>query len=213
MKIFYICDSGIKLHEQPEYTLSPDFVSFTIISASLQDIWSNWETISHSLAQEWPTTIKWRTVGYSLEDQKIQEIRLRKDIESTLGANGILKKNENTKIYSYLDPTDTVKNNLRPDELTQYRNTFLILKKTKPDTDILWDQLSKSDNAVTSKSIFVFMSLDKETLIARFLESDTHSTLQIIAPAQNTNEITTLLESLKIKKIKNTELPQTINSL
>jgi len=85
--------------------------------------------ISHSLALEWPTTIKWRTVGYSLEDQKIQEIRLRKDIESTLGANGVIKKNENTKIYSYLNPTDTLENKLKPDELTQYRNTFLILKK------------------------------------------------------------------------------------
>jgi hypothetical protein len=58
MRTFYICESGVKPCEQPEYTLSPDFVSFTLISASLQDIWSNWERISHSLAQEWPTTIK-----------------------------------------------------------------------------------------------------------------------------------------------------------
>lgn len=162
MRTFYICESGIKLCEQPEHTISPDFVSFTLISASLQDIWSTWKKISNSLSLEWPTTTKWRTVGYSLEDQKIQEIRLRKDIESTLGANGILKKNENTKIYSYLDPTDTVKNNLRPDELTQYRNTFLILNKNEPNTDILWDQLSTGDKAVTSKSIFDFMNLDKE---------------------------------------------------
>jgi len=213
MRTFYICESGVKLCEQPEYTLSPDFVSFTLISASLQNIWSNWEKISHSLALEWPTTIKWRTVGYSLEDQKIQEIRLRKDIESTLGANGVIKKNENTKIYSYLNPTDTLENKLKPDEPTQYRNTFLILKKIKPDKYLLWDQLSKDDKAVTSKSVFDFMTIDKETLIARFLESDTHSTLQLIAPAENPNKITSLLENLKIKKIKHTELSQTINNL
>jgi hypothetical protein len=213
MRTFYICESGVKLCEQPEYTLSPDFVSFTLISASLQDIWSNWEKISYSLAQEWPTTIKWRTVGYSLEYQKIQEIRLRKDIESTLGANEVIKKNENTKIYSYLDPTDTLENKLRPDKLTQHRNTFLILKKIEPDKYLLWDQLSKSDKTVTSKSVFDFMTIDKETIIARFLESDTHSTLQLIAPAETLNKITSLLENLKIKKIKHTELSQTINNL
>lgn len=97
MRTFYTCDSGIKLCEQPECKLSADLVSFTLVSASLQDIWSTWKKISHSLSPEWPITIKWRTVGYSLEDQKTQEIRLRKDIESTLGTNGILKKMQKQK--------------------------------------------------------------------------------------------------------------------
>jgi 2-polyprenyl-3-methyl-5-hydroxy-6-metoxy-1,4-benzoquinol methylase len=57
------------------------------------------------------------------------------------------------------------------------------------------------------------MTIDKETLIARFLESDTHSTLQLIAPAETLNKITSLLENLKIKKIKHTQLSQTINNL
>lgn len=139
MRTFYIYDPGIKLCEQPEFAPSPDFVSFTIISASLQDIWSTWIKISRSLSLEWPTTIKWRTIGYSLENQKIQEIRLRKDIESTLGANGILKKNAETKIYSYLNPTDTHENRFKPDELTQYRNTFLILKKTPQTYFYFWN--------------------------------------------------------------------------
>jgi len=213
MKTFYICDSGINLCEQPECTLSSDFVSFTLVSASLQDIWSTWKKISHSLSLEWPTTIKWRTVGYSLEDQKIQEIRLRKDIESTLGTNGILKKNAKTKIYSYLDLTDTHENKFEPNELTQHRNTFLILKKSIPDTYLLWDQLSENDKAVTAKSIFNFMTLEKETLIVRFLESDTHSTLQLIAPTEKSNEIKSIIENLEIKKIKNTDLHKIINNL
>lgn len=213
MRTFYIYDSGIKLCEQPELAPSPDFVSFTIISASLQDIWSTWEKISRSLSLEWPTTIKWRTIGYSLEGQKIQEIRLRKDIESTLGANGILKKNAETKIYSYLDPTDTHENRFKPDELTQYRNTFLILKKNTPDLLLLWEQLSKDDKAVTSRSILKFMNFDRETLIARFLESDTHSTLQLIAPAENLKKITSILENLEIRKVTHTEIPEIINNL
>lgn len=213
MRTFYIYDSGIKLCEQPEFAPSPDFVSFTIISASLQDIWSTWKKISRSLSLEWPTTIKWRTIGYSLEDQKIQEIRLRKDIESTLGANGILKKNAETKIYSYLDPTDTHENRFKPDELTQYRNTFLILKKNTPDLILFWEQLSKDDKAVTSRSILKFMNFDRETLIARFLESDTHSTLQLIAPAEKLKKITSILENLEIRKVTHTEIPEMINNL
>ncbi|MFJ2488454.1 hypothetical protein [Pseudomonas sp. NPDC087639] len=212
MSIFYICDSGIKLCEQPEHIYSPDFVSFTLISASLQEIWSTWEKISHSLELEWPITIKWRTVGYSLEDQKIQEIRLRKEIEGTLGDNGIIKKNIKTKIYSYLDPITTNKNKLKPDELTQHRNTFLILKKSNTDLNTLWDQLSEGDKAVTSKSILNFITTDREVTIVRFLESDTHSTLQLITPAENLNKTTSLLETLKVKKIRYTELPETINN-
>ncbi|GGK39484.1 hypothetical protein SAMN04490189_4784 [Pseudomonas koreensis] len=213
MRTFYIYDPGIKLCEQPEFAPSPDFVSFTIISASLQDIWSTWIKISRSLSLEWPTTIKWRTIGYSLENQKIQEIRLRKDIESTLGANGILKKNAETKIYSYLNPTDTHENRFKPDELTQYRNTFLILKKNTPDLLLLLEQLSKDDKAVTSRSILKFMNFDRETLIARFLESDTHSTLQLITPAENLKKITPIFENLEIRKVTHTEIPEIINNL
>lgn len=56
------------------------------------------------------------------------------------------------------------------------------------------------------------MTFDKETLIVRFLESDTHSTLQLIAPAEKSNKIKSILENLEIRKIKHTELHKIINN-
>lgn len=57
------------------------------------------------------------------------------------------------------------------------------------------------------------MNFDRETLIARFLESDTHSTLQLITPAENLKKITPIFENLEIRKVTHTEIPETINNL
>ncbi|WP_127797582.1 hypothetical protein [Pseudomonas syringae] len=213
MNTFYICEPGIKLCEQPIYTTAPGFVSYSFYSASLSEAWSIWKKLSIALSTEWPVTIKWRTVGDSLEQQKIQEIRLRKDIEKTLGKNGFIKKNEQTKIYSYLNPEKTEKNEINPNELTQYRNTFLILKKQTPDMQALWDQLSNGDKGVTSNSLFNFLTLDREALIGRFLESDTHSTAQLISPIEYHTKINSILEKINITKTTEIDLPTIISHL
>ncbi|QXI08332.1 hypothetical protein HU718_011720 [Pseudomonas tensinigenes] len=93
MNKLYTYEPGIQLCEQPTNSLTLDFMSFTIFCASTQELWSVWKEMSEYLATDWPVILKWRTVGYSLEDQKIQEIFLRKDIEKTLKANGFLRKN------------------------------------------------------------------------------------------------------------------------
>lgn len=212
MSTFYICEPGISFCEQPESIVAPEFVSFTFISASLAETWEIWKDVSQFLASEWPVTVKWRTIGYSLEQQKIQDIRLRREIENTLSQQGIIKKSTQTKIYSYLDITQTQDNKFEAAELTQYRNTILILRNSMPDKNILWDQLSGGDTVVTQQSILSFMTIDREALIGRFLESDTHSTAQLIAPEKHFIKIKSILENLNITEIEKTRLAEIITN-
>lgn len=67
MSIYYTCEPGIKFHETPEQFSDPDFMSIALVAGTLQDLWSTWKAVSNFLAPEWPVTIKWRTIGYSLE--------------------------------------------------------------------------------------------------------------------------------------------------
>lgn len=189
MNKFYTYKPGIQLCEQPTNTLTLDFISFTIFCASTPELWSVLKEMSEYLVTDWPVILKWRTVGYSLEDQKIQEIFLRKDIEKTLKANGLLRKNERSKIYSYISAEKTKSFDFSPKELTQHRNTFLLLRKTEADLLELWSSPSKIDKGVTSQGIYNFLTKNRETIIVRFIESGTHSSTQLIGPAEQSEKI------------------------
>ncbi|MBV4488939.1 hypothetical protein HU727_025460 [Pseudomonas sp. SWRI153] len=212
MSTYYTCEPGIKLHEQLEHITDPGFVSFTLVAGTLQDLWPTWKNFSHLIAAEWPVTIKWRTIGYSLEQQKIQEIRLKKEILSNLSPKGFLKKNEKTKIYSYLDPAYTKDISFEPKELTQYRNTMLILKKSEQDLHKIWSELSEYDKTVSVESISKVMTNNRDTFIARFLELDTHSIAQFITPVKNSYEFASILAKLKVTETKVTDLHEIINN-
>jgi hypothetical protein len=210
MNIYYTCEPGITFHETPEQLADLNFMSIALIADTLQNLWCTWKDVSHILAPEWPITIKWRTVGYSLEQQKIQEIRLQKEILRSLSPNGILKKNEKTKIYSYVDPTNTNNIIFTPNELTQYRNTILIIKKEKPDLFKVWNQLSENDR-IDVKSIASFLNSNTDTFIARFLESDTHSTAQLIVPEKHSDTVKSILSKLNMQETKTAQLHEIIN--
>ncbi|MGA5589544.1 hypothetical protein ACPCHW_25160 [Pseudomonas siliginis] len=212
MNIYYTCEPGIKFHETPEHFSAPDFMSIALIAGTLQDLWTTWKAVSNFLAPEWPVTIKWRTIGYSLEQQKIQELRLQKEILTSLSPNGLLKKNEKTKIYSYVDFTNTNDIMFTPNELTQYRNTILILKKEEEDAYKIWSQLSENDR-LNAAAIEKFLKSNRDTLIARFLESDTHSTAHIITSKKYSERITSILSKLNIEEIKPAKLYEIINKL
>ncbi|MGC3935068.1 hypothetical protein [Pseudomonas atacamensis] len=210
MSIYYTCEPGIKFHETPEQFSDPDFMSIALVAGTLQDLWSTWKAVSNFLAPEWPVTIKWRTIGYSLEQQKIQELRLQKEILTSLSPNGLLKKNEKTKIYSYVDFTNTNDITFTPNELTQYRNTILILKKEEEDAYKIWSHLSENDK-LNVAAIAKFLKNNRDTLIARFLESNTHSTAHIITPEKYSERIKSILSKLNIEEIKSTKLYEIIN--
>jgi hypothetical protein len=183
-----------------------------LIAGTLQDLWTTWKAVSNFLAPEWPVTIKWRTIGYSLEQQKIQELRLQKEILTSLSPNGLLKKNEKTKIYSYVDFTNTNDIMFTPNELTQYRNTILILKKEEEDAYKIWSQLSENDR-LNAAAIAKFLKSNRDALIARFLESDTHSTAHIITSQKYSERIKSILSKLNSEEIKSAKLYEIINKL
>jgi hypothetical protein len=212
MSTFYICEPGIKLWEQPTYTTAPGFITFSFLGPSILEIWATWRKVTNSLAPEWPIVMKWRTVGYSLEQHKIQEVRLRKEIEKTLSNEDLIKKNETSKIYSYIQSSNSLDNKFEPNELTQHRNTILILKKTAPSIPPLWEQLSKADKGISSQNIFNFLTNERETLIGRFIESDTHSIAQLISPIEHSKKIKSIIEELKIIQTSTTEVTDIIQS-
>jgi hypothetical protein len=161
MTILYTYEPGIKLWEQPN-TIGPvNFVTFSFLGANTEEIWPVIQELAGRLAPEFPTTIKWRTVGYSLEDFKVQEMRLRKEIENTLGPTDILRKNTSSKIYSYIQLTNTKKIGFNPAELTQHRNTFLILSATQNNIESIWEQLSRADIGVSPPKLN-YLSSDRK---------------------------------------------------
>lgn len=120
------------------------------------------------------------------------------------------EKNEKTKIYSYVDFTNTNDITFTPNELTQYRNTILILKKEEEDAYKIWSHLSENDK-LNVAAIAKFLKNNRDTLIARFLESDTHSTAHIITPEKYSERIKSILSKLNIEEIKSTKLYEIIN--
>jgi hypothetical protein len=212
MSKFYICEPGIKLWEQPNYTAASGFITFSFLDASILKIRAIWKEVTHTLGSEWPVVMKWRTIGYSLEHEKVQELRLRKEIGKFLTEKDLIKRNETSKIYSYIKLNNTQDVKLDPNELTQHRNTILIFKKIIPSLDLIWEQLSNADKGISSQSILDFLTNSRETLIGRFIESDTHSVAQLITPIEYSDKIKSLLESLDITKITTTEVPDTTQS-
>lgn len=212
MSTFYICEPGINLWEQPNYIAAPGFITFSFLDASTLKIWATWKEATNILGSEWPIVMKWRTIGYSLEHEKVQELRLRKEIGKSLTEKDLIKRNETSKIYSYIKLKNTQDAKLDPNELTQHRNTILIFKKINPGLDLIWEQLSKADKGISSQSILDFLTNSRETLIGRFIESDTHSAAQLITPIEYSDKIKSLLESLDITEITTAEVPNTIRS-
>ena len=212
MSKFYICEPGIKLWEQPNYTAAPGFITFSFLDASTLKIWATWKEVTKTLGSEWPVVMKWRTIGYSLEHEKAQELRLRKEIGNSLTGKDLIKKNEASKIYSYIKLNNTQDIKFDPNELTQHRNTILIFKKPTPNLNLIWEQLSKADKGISSQNIFDFLTNSRETLIGRFIESDTHSAAQLITPIEYSDKIKSLLESLDITKIPISEVPVVIQN-
>jgi hypothetical protein len=212
MSTFYICEPGIRLWEQPIYTTAPGIITFSFLGPSILEVWATWSKATNSLASEWPIVMKWRTVGYSLEQHKIQEVRLRKEIEKTLSDEDLIEKNAISKIYSYIQSSNSLDNNFEPNELTQHRNTILIFKKSTPNLNLIWEQLSKADKGITSQNIFDLLTNSRETLIGRFIESDTHSAAQLIAPIEYGDKIKSLIETLDTIKTIETEVPDIIQS-
>ena len=104
MSTFYICEPGIKLWEQPTYTTAPGFITFSFLGPSILEAWATWRKVTNSLAPEWPIVMKWRTVGYSLEQYKTQEVRLRKEIEKTLTDEDLIKKIQLQKYIHIFKP-------------------------------------------------------------------------------------------------------------
>ncbi|WP_339526255.1 hypothetical protein [Pseudomonas sp. EL_65y_Pfl2_R96] len=212
MSTFYTCEPGIKLWEQPNYTTAPGFITFSFLDASTLKIWAIWKELTNILGSEWPVVMKWRTIGYSLEHEKVQELRLRKEIGGSLTENDLIKKNETSKIYSYIKLNNTQDIKFDPNELTQHRNTILIFKKSPPDLNLIWEQLSKADKGISSQNIFDFLTSSRETLVGRLIESDTHSAAQLITPIEHSDKIRSLIERLDTIKITTTEVPEIIQS-
>ncbi|WP_139834264.1 MULTISPECIES: hypothetical protein [unclassified Pseudomonas] len=213
MKTLYACEPGIKLWEQPSSLATPDFVTFSLIDSSIAEIWETWLKFATALASEWPTLMKWRTAGYSIASEKVQELRLRKEIEKTLKKADLLEKNDTTKIYSYIQFNKTQSISFNPNELTQHRNTIIILTKENVDIRSIWRKLCKNDNGITSQGLLDFLIEQHETLIARFIESDIHSAAQIITPSPYSNKIDDTLNNLRLKKIDSIRIPEAIQSL
>lgn len=213
MNSLYICELGIKLWEQPAHTTAPGLTTISILDKSISDIWATWQELTKTLIIDWPIAVKWRTIGHSLEQHKVQELLLRKEISKDLTSNDIIKKNENTKIYSYaqfISPGDTLFN---PSELTQYRNTLLLLIKSAPNLDEIWKKLSIADKGVTPDNIFSFLCSELETVIGRFIEHDIYSAAQIICPIKYSSNIETLLNNMNLQKISASEIPKAIENL
>lgn len=123
-------------------------MTFSFLDASILKIWATWKEVTNTLGSEWPVVMKWRTIGYSLEHEKVQELRLRKEIGKSLTEKDLIKRNEKSKIYSYIKLNNTQDVKLDPNELTQHRNTILIFKKISPNLDLIWEQLSKADKGI-----------------------------------------------------------------
>jgi hypothetical protein len=195
MSTFYICEPGIRLWEQSIYTTAPGIITFSFLGPYILEVWATWSKVTNSL-----------------EQHKIQEVRLRKEIEKTLTDEDLIKKNETSKIYSYIQSSNSLDNKLEPNELTQHRNTILIFKKSTPNLNLIWEQLSKADKGITSQNIFDLLTNSRETLIGRFIESDTHSAAQLIAPIEYSDKIKSLIEMLDTIKTTKTEIPDIIQS-
>lgn len=212
MNVYYTYESGVRFHEQLETLSDSAFLSFTLIGGTRLELWSTWRGFCDLAASEWPVTIKWRTVGYSLEEQKIQEIRLQRQITKSLSPNGFLKKNQKTKIHSYLDFTNTKNIAFDLNELTQHRNTLLILERTQRDPYSIWSQLSENDKTISQVNISRFLKSNRDTFIARFLESDTHSTAQVIILLEHSTKIRSILTTLKTKETNAAKMHDIINN-
>jgi len=132
MSTFYIYEPGIRLWEQPTYTTALGFMTFSFLGPSILEIWATWKKVTHTLGPEWPVVMKWRTIGYSLEHEKVQDLRLRKEIGRSLTEKDLIKTNKISKIYSYIKLNNTRDVKFNPNELTQHRNTILIFKKNQP---------------------------------------------------------------------------------
>ena len=213
MNSLYICESGIKLWEQPAGTTAPDFTTFSILDESISDIWTDWQKLAEALLLNWPITMKWRTIGHSLEQYKVQELLLRKEISKDLNSTDIIKKNEKTKIYSYIQHINIGDTLFEPNELTQYRNTLLLLNKSEPNIEKTWEKLSITDKGVSSEHLANFLCNERESIIGRFIENDTYSVAQIICSVEHRSRIEILLKNINLRQISAAEIPKAIENL
>ena len=146
-----------------------------------------------------PRTLKWRTVGHSIDGSKVQELKLIKQLKSDLSDDDNLEKNKDSNIYSYIKRQPV--NELDLNSIAQPRYTALLfLPDIEPNNNFIWEKFKNSDKGLEATGIESFLLSCSDLLICRVYESDTHVSVQFIGEVKKVDFLLRILNELKISR-------------
>ena len=211
MKPIYLYDVGIKPWEQSATVGNSCFATITIVHRSVSDLFDLWLILAAAINKVLPRTLKWRTVGHSVDGSKVQELKLVKQLKADLSDDDNLEKNRDSNIYSYVKRQSV--NELDLNSITQPRYTALFfLPDGKPNNSAIWEIFKNSDGGLEAKGIESSLRSCNDLLICRLYESDTHVSLQLISEVERVDLLLETLNKLGIARAESGDVAKLINS-
>jgi len=213
MKPIYSFESGIKPWEQTTEINDTRFITITIIHRSVNEIVDLWYILVENIAQLLPRTVKWRTIGHSIEGSRVQELKLVKLLKSDLGSEDILEKNNSTNIYSYVKRIKSPLHDFDLHTMTQPKYTVLLfLPETEPNCGSIWKSFKNCDAGLDAKGIEYILHQYCDSLMCRVFESDTYTSCQFIGVVDQINILREKLDYLGVARINKDEIPRLIRN-
>lgn len=212
MKPVYLYDVGIKPWEQTKAVIDSRFATITIVQSSVNELFALWLNIVISISGCLPRTLKWRTVGHSIQGSKIQELKLLKQLKSGLAEDDLLKKNEDSRVLSYIKKVSEPMDEFDLNAITQPLYTILLfLPDGTPTLSSIWNVFKDSDTGLDARGIEASMCICDDMLICRVTETDSHVSAQFIGAVAQIDKLLLQLSNLNITKVDEGEIASIIN--
>ncbi|AJR05715.1 hypothetical protein C9J03_00990 [Photobacterium gaetbulicola] len=213
MKSIYLYDVGIRPWEQTTSVADHRFATITVVQRSVSDLLGLWLTLVTSVSERLPRALKWRTVGHSIEGSKVQELKLLKQLRSGLVNDDLLRKNEDSNIYSYVKRLSESMSEFDLNTITQAQYTSLLfLPDREPSIATVWKVFKNSDTGLDAMGMERTLDLLDNLLICRVTESDTHVSTQFIGVVEQVDELLVKLNDLNITRVESDDVAKLISN-
>lgn len=177
MKRLFAVDVGIKIWEKSRGIADYGYSTLTVAADSMAELSDIFFEIVRVLDDEFPQRVKWRSFGYPLQS-KILELKLLSGVRNSLVAGGVIKKNENTNIYSYVQPVLEIFSVSDFMSLGQARYTMILFERRFSELDLLWGVCRDADIGVSDSALHEILKKLGGGVVCRIFEADKFAVAQ-----------------------------------
>ncbi|MGA9705188.1 hypothetical protein [Pseudomonas sp.] len=179
MKTVYINERGVRPWESLYPTNDSKFSTTTFLSHNFNCAWESWCNVMEQLSETWPFKREWRSTLTADFNSTSEEYLFKKHIARTLHEGDLCKKNDQSGIYSTIRNLPSDPKHIQDQTFEGSHNTLLVAQKSEEEIEEFWLRMTIFEKCITPLKISKFLDSQKDTLICRFYDAETHATAQI----------------------------------